>query len=290
MTDHVMSTTDEHFERDVIKASAQHLVLVDVWAEWCAPCRALMPVLEKLVFELDGQVTLVKVNADECPKITARLGVRSLPTVLLFQAEKLVDQCQGALPEKQLREFLAPYIEQEHDRLKEAGVKRLAAGDLAGLDDLRSAAVLSPGSVDVQSALLSALMDASADQPYLLTETRERLQAMTLLLERDPLIQKARSRYALLSQAVGVLAQDLAALQVSARQNPTGQSAFEYAQALAVQEHYDEALGSMMRILRQPGSDVDAAEVKTSLVALINTCPDAQLANRWRRELFKLLH
>lgn len=290
MTDHVITTTDAQFEEDVIQASAQRLVLVDVWAEWCSPCRALMPVLEKLADELSDQLILAKVNADECQQVTARFGVRSLPTVLLLREGEVIDQFQGALPEKQIREFLAPYVEHEYDRLKASGLEKLAASDMTGLDDLRSAVALAPNNAELLSTLLSALMDACSDQPALLDEVASRLQGATLLLERDPLIQKVRSRYLLLSQAAETSTEDLTALQAAAQQDPSGAAAFEYAQALAVREQYNEALEGMMTILRAPGPDVDATEVKASLVALINTCPDARMANTWRRQLFTLLH
>ena len=106
--------------------------------------------------------------------------------------------------------------------------------------------------------------------------------------ERDPLIQKARSRYQLLSQGIGD--SDLGTLEQQANRNPVGPEAFEYAKALAAQEQYANALERMMMIMNAPGEGVEPSRVKESLIALINTCPDAKLANQWRRQLFTLLH
>ena len=288
MASHTVISNDQSFENDVIRASEGKLVLVDVWADWCSPCRALMPVLEKLAQEMSDQLTLVKVNADECPEVSARFGVRSLPTVLLFKDGEVVNRFQGALPEQQIRSFLDAYVEHEYDRLVTLGQSKLEQGDLGGVTELREAVALAPDNARVLSSLVMSLMDFGGQKPEWLQEAGERLSSANLILERDPLIQKARSRYQLLSQGIG--ASDLGALEQQANQNPVGPEAFEYAKALAAQEQYANALERMMTIMKAPGEGVEPSRVKESLIALINTCPDAQLANQWRRQLFTLLH
>ena len=93
-----IDVTDATFQTEVIDKSADVPVVVDLWAPWCGPCRTLTPILEKVVGETNGQVALVKVNVDESPGISARYGVRSIPTMLLFDRGRLVDQQVGALP------------------------------------------------------------------------------------------------------------------------------------------------------------------------------------------------
>jgi thioredoxin 1 len=82
------------------------LLMVDFWAEWCGPCRAVAPVLDALVQESAGRVSLAKVNVDENPGLAARYGIRSIPTILLVKQGKVVDQVIGAIPRAKIKEKL----------------------------------------------------------------------------------------------------------------------------------------------------------------------------------------
>jgi len=104
MADNALPLTEATFDQEV----SQHpgLLMVDFWAEWCAPCKMLAPVLDELVRESGGRVTLAKVNVDDNPGLAARHGIRSIPTVLFIKEGKVVDQAIGALPKAQLRKKL----------------------------------------------------------------------------------------------------------------------------------------------------------------------------------------
>jgi thioredoxin len=82
------------------------VLMVDFWAEWCGPCRAIAPVLDALVAEASGKVALAKVNVDENPGLAARYGIRSIPTILLVKQGKVVDQVIGAVPKTRIKEKL----------------------------------------------------------------------------------------------------------------------------------------------------------------------------------------
>ena len=108
---HVFDATEANFQTDVLDASFQHPVLVDLWATWCGPCKTLGPLLEKVVADYNGALTLAKIDCDKEQALAASFGVRSIPTVVLIREGQLVDAFTGALPESGIREFLARHVQ-----------------------------------------------------------------------------------------------------------------------------------------------------------------------------------
>jgi thioredoxin 1 len=96
--------TEQNFDEALV--ANQVVMMVDFWAGWCGPCRAIAPVLEELVRDSGGRATLAKVNVDENPGLAARYGIRSIPTILFVKEGKVVDQVIGAVPRAQLQKKL----------------------------------------------------------------------------------------------------------------------------------------------------------------------------------------
>lgn len=92
--------TDSNFDADVLKSDKP--VLVDLWAEWCGPCRMLTPIIEELHTEYEGKAVIGKMNVDENPEVSAKYGVRSIPTLLIFKNGELVDKQVGVVPKSAL--------------------------------------------------------------------------------------------------------------------------------------------------------------------------------------------
>ena len=130
MTDSTVTTeaTAKNFASAVIEKSRETLVLVDFWADWCAPCRMLMPVLAALATEYSGKIQLVKVNTDKEPQLATEYGVRSLPTVKFFKAGQVVDEFMGVLPEQAVREYIERNLDRPADHQIRAAVELSGTG------------------------------------------------------------------------------------------------------------------------------------------------------------------
>src|SRR5215210_4724951 len=129
----VKDTTTQAFMKDVIEESKRQPVLVDFWAEWCGPCKQLTPVLENAVKSAKGKVKLVKMDIDKHPSIPGQMGIQSIPAVIAFVNGQPVDGFLGALPESQVKDFIARVTKDKlggeaQDLLKTAN-EALAAGD-----------------------------------------------------------------------------------------------------------------------------------------------------------------
>lgn len=178
-TSHFDATAD-NFDTEVLEKSHHTLVVVDFWAEWCAPCRVLMPLLQQLAVDYQGKFLLAKVNTDTQQELAAQWGIRSLPTVKLFKNGVVVDEFLGAQPESTIREIIEQYLPRESDALRTAAQTALQKGNVAqALILLRKALSMDPEQLPVKLDLAEALLQGGE------TDEAEKLIAVLPLQQRE---------------------------------------------------------------------------------------------------------
>jgi putative thioredoxin len=151
--------TDESFERDVLDRSTEVPVVVDLWAEWCGPCKTLGPILEKVIAESDGRVELVKVDVDANPRVSATFKVQSIPAVFALKDRRVVDSFIGAVPEPTVRAFV--------DRIAPPPTEVDLLVDKGDEQSLRAALAVDPGHIDGVLALANLLVERGDNEEAL---------------------------------------------------------------------------------------------------------------------------
>jgi putative thioredoxin len=276
--------TTATFQRDVLEASHAQPVIVDFWAPWCAPCRALKPILEKLANEYGGRFRLAKVNSDENPEISSAYGIRSIPDVYAFRDGKPVSHFLGALPESQVRAFIDQVVPSpsEVERLRAAALR--GAGDAAGaLAALERAVAL-----DARNAL------ARLDLAELLIAARRLDEAEALLAQVAPDAQLDARVEALRAsigyERSGASGTGEAELQARLASNPADHEArLTLAQRYAAAKRYAPALDELLEIVRRDKEWKDG-EARRQIVNIFNLAEDPELVSEYRRKLSSALY
>jgi putative thioredoxin len=281
-TPFVLNVTTDTFEKDVVETSKQVPVIVDFWAPWCGPCRALGPVLEKLAAEYAGRFRLAKVNSDENLEISRQFNVRSIPDVRAFRDGKQVDQFMGALPERQVRAFIESVVPSpaEVERLRAAELHR--ARDLAGATAaLRKAVDLDPTHHLARIDLAQLLIEAGQHE-----DAARQLDGVRPNVDWD-------TRVGALKQAIAFARAGGSENDLSARvaSNPCDLEArLALAGALAARKAWREAMDQLLDIIRRDKSWRDG-EARRQLLAIFNlAAAQAALVSEYRRKLASVLN
>jgi putative thioredoxin len=277
-----MDVSAENFEREVLEASKTVPVVVDFWAPWCAPCRALGPILEKLEKEYAGRFKLVKVDSDDNQQLAAAFGVRSIPDVMAFKGGKAVSHFLGAQPESQVRAFIEGLLPSPSE-LERARARELrAAGDAANaVAALRKAVHL-----DANNDL------ARLDLAELLIQLKQLEEAEAALAQIQPdadLDARAEAlRNALAFARAGGSEDDLAA-KIEASPGDL-EARLALAGAYAGRRAWREAMDQLLEILRRDRAWRDG-EARKQMLAIFNLAAgEAELVSEYRRKLSSALY
>lgn len=284
METHSFDSTTADFDRDVLEASARLPIVVDFWAPWCGPCRALKPVLEKLAAEYAGKFLLAKVNTDENPEIAARYDVRGIPNVKAFVDGRLAGEFTGAQPESSVRRFLESLVPSPGETLRRAAQTDVAQGDFDAAEaKLRQAIALDAGNdaarVDL-AGLLAARQDlAGAEAELAAIPEHRRDERATGLLTRIGLERKRAS----LPDAATLKA------RVDAQPDDLG-ARLTYAGRLAADGQYRAALDVLLEVVRRDRGDRREAARKAILEVFGLAAGDPDLVGEYRRQLAAALY
>ncbi len=275
------------FQEKVIDASRHAPVLVDFWAEWCAPCRILKPLLEKLAVEYGGRFILAKVNSDQNQDLAARYGVRSIPSVKAFAHGEMVREFTGALLEGQIRAFIDSLIPSRAEPLRVAALEARARGDAEVARSLLVDAVqLDPANETAQFDLAEIHIDLrNVDAAQAILDTHERTAGN---VDR---VRTLQARLKLVNAGTGA---DPAALKARIEADAGDLDArLQLAHSLALAHDHRAAFEQLMEIVRRDRKWQDEAARRAMLDLFALLGGDAQheeLVREFRIQLARTLN
>ncbi|WP_132999622.1 thioredoxin [Luteimonas arsenica] len=280
---HAFDATADNFEAEVLERSLQVPVLIDFWAEWCGPCKTVGPILEKLAAEYNGAFVLAKIDVDREQQLAGAFQIRSIPTIILVKGGQPVDGFPGALPEGQLREFLAGHgIVPAEAAPEEPEAEAAPADPHAEVQRLRGEAEAAPDNDGLKLDLAVALLATGATD-----EASRLLDALPANLATDD--RALRARAALGFAALLGDAPQAAALEAAIAADPGDLRARHLLGARhMVEGRHEAALEQFMEMLRRDRGFEDGLPRK-ALIEAFRVIDDAALVSRFRRQMSSLL-
>ena len=286
-TPFIFDVTSANFEQLVLENSFHKPVLVDFWADWCAPCKALMPLLAKITEEYQGELLLAKVNCDIEQDVVARFGVRSLPTVVLFKDGQPVDGFAGAQPESAIRTMLEPHVQlppaPEADQL-EAAQALFAEGRIGEAENLLKQ-LLAEDNENAAALILYARC---------LAERAELGEAETVLNavkgdEHKQALAAARAQLTFLRQANDL--PEVADLKSRLAQNAEDDEAtYQLAIQQLARQQYETALDGLLKLFVRNRNYADGLPHKILLQVFDLLGNDHPLVTTYRRKLYQAIY
>jgi len=281
-----MDVSQADFEKEVELASFHQPVVIDFWAPWCAPCKVLKPIMEKLADEYGGKFKLAKVNSDENPEISARYKVRGIPAVKAMVDGKIVNEFTGALPESSVREWLDKIIPSPAEELRRAAQQLVDAGDINGaLQKLAEASKLDPNNevVRVDSAEILLVQDKPEEAQRLLDSLRDPL------ILKDARVLQLKAQVRLLGMKEQGESEASLAAEVKANENDL-EARLKLANVLIASNRPAEGMDQLLEIVRRDRKFKDDIGRKTLLDVFNLLGGQGELVATYRRKLAAVLN
>ena len=279
---HVFDAALEGFEQTVLLKSKEVPVLVDFWATWCGPCKTLGPVLEKLAGEFNGGFLLAKVDVDQEQQLAGYFQIKSVPTVMLVKDGQIVDGFPGALPEGQLRQFLAHHGIVPREAEAAVEVVPEAVDPHAEVVRLRAAVQADPGTDELKLDLALALLKTGA-----VREAETLLDALPANLAQDDRALRGRARLGFAALLADAPPSEV--LQAALAADPADLRARHLLGARAIVDGDAQAgLEQFLEMLRRDRQWQDGLPRK-ALIDAFKVVEDEDLVGAYRRRMASLL-
>lgn len=284
MNPNIVEVTQENAQQILIEESQKRPVVIDFWADWCEPCKSLMPILEKLAVEYGGQFLLAKLNADELQPIAAQFGVRSLPTVMVMVDGQPVDGFTGAQSEVEVREFLqkhlpAPWqglIDQANQLMQEENFNDALPLFLQAYNESSQQPAIAIGLAQVYLHL------NRCDEAETLLDTIK-------MVDQDAAYGQARAQLELKKEASS--SPELVALEEKHAANPADvTTAYQLAIQYSQNQKVRDALELLITILRKDLGAQEGNVKKTFMEIIASLGKGDPLAAEYQRKVYTLLY
>ena len=284
MNDFIVNIDESNAAQLLIEESHKRPVVVDFWADWCEPCKVLMPLLEKIATEYQGAFLLAKVNADEQQMISQQFGVRSLPTVMVIQDGQPVDGFAGAQPEAQVREMLEKYLPKPWDGLLQLAQEAMERGEFAeALTPLRQAWEDSGRLHEITVAYVHALIEC------LRLDEAETLLDGIRMADQDAAYEQLRAQLEIKREAAK--SPEIEALEQQLAANPDD---LDVQHQLGVQYtnvgQFKDGMEHFISILRRDLDHGDGATKRLLLDTIATLGKGDPLAAEYQRKMYSLLY
>ncbi|SMF08361.1 thioredoxin [Alteromonadaceae bacterium Bs31] len=284
MSEHIVEITEANAQALLIEESFKRPVLIDFWADWCGPCKSLMPILEKLCNEFNGAFLLAKVNADEQQMIAGQFGVRSLPTVMLMKDGQPVDGFAGAQAEPQVRELLEKYLPKPWDlQFNQAKALIEEQNFKEALPLLQQAHKDSSAQANISIALADAQIELKR-----LSDAEDILKSVKMV-DQDAEYQNVLAKLEL-AQAAGKIP-EIEALEAELKAKPEDkETSYQLAVQYSQHNYYAESLALLYKILQSDLNfkDGEAKKIYTDVLAILGK--GDPLAVEYQRKMYTLLY